>query len=307
MKKPIKMITALGTPLTDEETLHLPGLEAQVHDQLAHGINGFLVGGTMGLMQLLTDSTYRQLVEQSIQFNAGNAELLVGVGDTSFARTRDRIRMVEDYSIDGVVVISPYFIKYSQEDLIDYFESLANLSSKPLFLYDLPQTTGTKLEVETVLKLAAHPNIHGIKCSDHFVTIRPVIDSIGEQFRVIVAQPDLMDTLLRSGIREHLDGIYVLVPEWLEQMVAATEAEDWEALSAIQQDLSGLLKFLRSFSAPLFATVTALLNMRGIPGNFAPRPMRCLTDEERAIIAEEPLVQKIFANKTVKPAASIEV
>jgi len=105
----IKMITALGTPLTADEQLHLPGLEAHIHDQLNHGINGFLVAGTMGLMQLLMDSTYRRLVEQSVHFNAGKAEILVGVGDTSYVRTRDRIRMVEEFNIDGVVVISPFF------------------------------------------------------------------------------------------------------------------------------------------------------------------------------------------------------
>jgi len=294
------MITALGTPLTADEQLHVPGLEAHIKDQLAHGINGFLVAGTMGLMQLLTEETYRQLVEQSVHFNAGAAELLVGVGDTSFVRTRERIRMVEEFAIDGVVVISPYFVKFSQEDLIDYFCSLADLSSKPLYLYDLPQTTGTKLEVDTVMKLAEHPNIHGIKCSDHFVTIRPVTDSIGHEFRVIVAQPNLMDVLLRSGVREHLDGIYVLVPEWIEKMVAATEAENWEELSLVQRDLSELLRVLLSNSAPLFATVTALLNMRGIPGNFAPRPIRAITAAEHAALMESPIVQKIFAGKTVQ-------
>lgn len=298
------MITALGTPLTADEELHIPGLEAHIHDQLAHGINGFLVAGTMGLMQLLTESTYRQLVAQSVQFNAGKAELLVGVGDTSFIRTRNRIRMVEEYDIDGVVVISPFFIKFSQEDLIDYYLSLADLSSKPLYLYDLPQTTGTKLEVETVLNLAEHPNIHGIKCSDHFVTIRPVMDTVGDEFRVIVAQPNLMDVLLRSGVREHLDGIYGLVPEWIEKMVAATESENWTELALVQQDLSELLRLLVTSSAPLFSTVTAILNMRGIPGNFAPRPIRPLTANEQSELMEHPLVQKIFAGKT---SSSIEV
>lgn len=299
MTSPIKMITALATPLTADEALHVPGLEAQINDQLAHGINNFLVAGTMGLMQLLKDETYRELIEQSVRLCADKAEILVGVGDTSFARTCDRIRMVEEFPIDGVVVISPYFIKFSQEDLVDYYLSLADLSSKPLYLYDLPQTTGTKLEFETVMKLAEHPNIHGIKCSDHFVTIRPVVDSIDDQFRVIVAQPLLMDVLLQSGVHEHLDGVYVLVPEWIERMVKATESENWDELALVQQDLSALLRFLLSFSAPLFATVTALLNMRGISGNFAPRPIRALTSAERAQLVEQPIVQKIFAGKTI--------
>ncbi|QDT90328.1 dihydrodipicolinate synthase family protein [Gimesia algae] len=303
MTHSLKMITALGTPLTAEEDLHSAGLEAQIRDQLAHGINGFLVAGTMGLMQLLKDSTCRQLVEQSVQFNAGHAELLVGVGDTSFVRTRERIRMVEDFAIDGIVVISPYFLKYSQSDLIDYFEALADLSTRPVFLYDLPQTTGTKLEVETVLQLAKHPNIRGIKCSDQFTTIRPVIDAVGEEFRVIVAQPNLMDVLLQAGVREHLDGIYIVVPEWIEAMVEATLAEDWNRLAQVQQDLSALLKLLTTFSAPLFSTVTTLMNLRGIPGNFAPQPMRPVTAAEREQLRAHPLVQKVLAGK---PTSAVE-
>jgi len=302
MTSSIKMITALGTPLTPEEDLHVEGLEAHLQDQLDHGINGFLVAGTMGLMQLLKESTYRDLVARSVTCNAGRAELLVGVGDTSYVRTLERIRMVEEYDIDGVVALAPFFIKYSQSDLIDYYQSLADASSRPLFLYDLPQTTGTKLEVATVLQLAQHPNIHGIKCSDHFVTIRPVLDAIGDEFRVIVAQPTLMDVLLRAGVREHLDGIYGVVPEWIAAMVTATEAEDWETLAAVQQDLSALLTLLQTFSAPLFSTVTALLNRRGIPGNFAPRPMRPITEAEEAALFELPLVKKMFAGKAVTAA-----
>ncbi len=303
MTHSLKMITALGTPLTAEEDLHPAGLEAQIQDQLTHGINGFLVAGTMGLMQLLKDSTYRELVERSVQFNAGHAELLVGVGDTSFVRTRERIRMVEDFAIDGIVVISPYFLKYSQSDLVDYFETLADLSSRPVFLYDLPQTTGTKLEVDTVLQLAKHPNIRGIKCSDHFTTIRPVIDAVGEEFRVIVAQPNLMDVLLQAGVREHLDGIYIVVPEWIEAMVEATLVKDWNRLALVQQDLSALLKLLTTFSAPLFSTVTTLMNERGIPGNFAPQPMRPVTSAEREQLLAHPLVQKVL---TGKPITSVE-
>ena len=302
MTQSIKMITALGTPLTPEEDLHVEGLKAHLQDQLDHGINGFLVAGTMGLMQLLKETTYRDLVAQSVACNAGRAEMLVGVGDTSYVRTLERIRMVEEFAIDGVVALAPFFIKYSQSDLIDYYRSLADASSRPLFLYDLPQTTGTKLEVETVLQLAEHPNIHGIKCSDHFVTIRPVMDVIGDQFRVIIAQPNLMDVLLRAGVYEHLDGIYGVVPEWIAAMVSATETEDWETLAEVQQDLSELLRVLQTFSAPLFSSVTSLLNRRGIPGNFAPRPMRPITVAEEAELFALPIVQKIFAGKAVTAA-----
>ena len=130
-----------------------------------------------------------------------------------------------------------------------------------------------------------------------------MIDRIGEEFRVIVAQPNLMDVLLQAGVREHLDGIYIVVPEWIEAMVEATLAKDWNRLALVQQDLSALLKVLTTFSAPLFSTVTTLMNQRGIRGNFAPQPMRPVTAAEREQLFAHPLIQKVLAGK---PVASVE-
>ncbi|WP_437223662.1 dihydrodipicolinate synthase family protein [Planctomicrobium sp. SH661] len=291
-------ITALCTPLTDDEQLHREGLDAHIHDQLEHGIDGLLVGGTMGAMQLLSDPTYLDLVQQSIQFNAGRAELLVGVGDTSYVRTRDRIRLVEDLEIDGVVIITPYFFKFRQIELIQYCTSLADVSRKPVYLYDLPGLTGSKLEVDTVLKVLEHPNIHGIKCSDHFVNTRPLIDQLGDRARVIVAQPLLMDVLLKSGVREHLDGIFGLVPQWMQEMKKATVADDWAQVTRIQNDLSELLKFLLAFPAPILSSASEVLRQRGIPGNIAPAPMPRLTPPQQEIFANTPIVQKAIQGFT---------
>jgi len=285
-------ITALCTPLTDEENLHCSGLEHHIEDQIRHGIQGLLVGGTMGAMQLLKRSTYLDLVRKSIEFNAGRAEILVGAGDTSFVRTRERIEQIDSLEIDGVVVLAPFCIKFKQPELIHYFESLADLSRKPLYLYDLPQMTGTKLEPQTVLQLARHPNIRGIKCSDHLATARELIDTFDEDFRVILAQPLLMDLLLRSGLNQHLDGIYGLVPHWIGRMKKAATAGHWEEVTALQRDISALLKVIIEFPAPLFATAAELLRQRGIEGNCAPAPHRPLTASQVAALLEFPIVQK---------------
>ena len=67
--------------------------------------------------------------------------------------------------VDGVVVLAPYFYQLGQVDLIAYYRGLADQCRKPLYMYDLPQRTRTNLELETVLQLAEHANIRGIKCS----------------------------------------------------------------------------------------------------------------------------------------------
>jgi 4-hydroxy-tetrahydrodipicolinate synthase len=292
------LITAIGTPLTDEDALHVEGLEAQIDDQWNNGITGLLVGGTMGAMQLLSDETYRALIDKSIEFSAGRGEVLIGAGDASFARTRDRIKYLNQKKIDGIVVLSPYLLKFSQPELIDYFNAIADIARRPLFLYDLPGLTGTKLELETVRALSRHPNIAGIKCSGDIGTTRQLIDTDLPDFRVIIAAADMVDVLLHAGIREHLDGIFAAAPHWVSGIAKAAVDGDWESAASFQQKLNGLLRLVRENG--VFATFTVLMNARGLPGVYAPKPYRLL-DAHRA----EAILRTPAAIELLRPAGGV--
>lgn len=132
------LITALATPLQDDDSLHTEGIALEIEDALRGSIHGLFVGGSMGAMQLLPDQTYRDLMRHASALVQGKAELLAGIGDTSFARTRDRLSLLNTLPVDGVVVLTPYFLSFSQEELLDYYTQLADFARTPLFLYDLP-------------------------------------------------------------------------------------------------------------------------------------------------------------------------
>jgi len=102
-------ITAIGSPLTADEQLHKEGLEIQLADQWNHGIDGILVAGTMGAMQLLTNETYRRLIERAVSLSAGRGEILVGAGDAGFTRSKNRIEYINQFKVDGIAVLTPYF------------------------------------------------------------------------------------------------------------------------------------------------------------------------------------------------------
>ena len=289
-----RLISALCTPLHDDGSLHVDGLAAHLDDQWRHGIAGVLVGGTMGLMQLLDDETYRELVHHSVRLARGHGEILVGVGDTSFTRTLSRIRYVEQFDIDGVVVLSPYFFQLGQAELIAYFEGLADRSKKPLFLYDLPGRTKTTLELDTVLQLAKHPNIHGIKCSGEYTGTRRLMDRVGDAFRVVPAQPLLVDMLVRCGVRENLDGVFAILPGLAVSVVEAAEKGDYASATALQGDLTEFLHLIVG-KYPLFPACTVILNARGVPGRVHPVPMKTLDASQAAKLLDEPLVRKLVA------------
>jgi dihydrodipicolinate synthase/N-acetylneuraminate lyase len=287
----VSLISAVGTPLTEDEGLHVEGLEAMLAAQWAAGIDGVLVAGTMGLLQLLREATFVQLVEESVRICRGQGELLLGVGDAGFARTADRIRTTNRYAIDGVVVVTPYLVRFKREELKDYFLGLADLSQAPLFLYDLPSLTGVRLETDMVLELSEHPNIAGIKCSGSLEDALDLIHRADPAFRVIVAKADQVDTLCQQGIRNHLDGVFSLVPEWTNNIARAAENEDWAAAAAAQRLVSETLKVLHQHG--VFPTYSALLNARGIPGCFAPRPLRPLEESTLRELLESPLVESL--------------
>lgn len=263
-------ITAIATPLHEDDSLNRDALLQHIRCQIQAGINGLLVGGTMGAMQMLTADTYQELVGQSIAAAGGRCEILVGAGDTSFSRTAERIQFLNRLPIDGVVVLPPFFLTHSQEDLIDYFEGLAGESKRPLFLYDQPLITHCKIQLETAARLSTHPNIRGIKCSDTPAYARQLMDRCNSSFRVVMAAPTLIDVFLRSGVSEHVDGVYCLCPEQIVALGRAAALGDWEHAAHLQRDVNRVSALLAAYG--VWPTFTAIMHELGVDGCFKPRP-----------------------------------
>jgi 4-hydroxy-tetrahydrodipicolinate synthase len=281
------IFSAIGTPLDEQEGLCVDGLRAHLDRHAEAGIDGILVAGTMGATPLLADRTYADLLEQSVKLWAGRGTLLVGIGDTSLVRTRARLRFASELNVDGVVVLSPTFLPFSQDELVDYYRTLADESRKPLYLYDLPQRTAVPIDLETAVKLADHPNIVGIKCSGDLGQTRRLADATADKnFRVIVAAAPLLDVTLHAGFREHVDGVYCIVPRLVAGIRDAAARDDWTEAADKNARLNGLLGMLRKFG--VFPSFTALMNHQGVPGSFAPRPFKPLSPESREALLSDP-------------------
>ncbi len=245
----------------------------------------------MGLAQLLLDEVYQSLIAEGIRFSHSRGEVLVGVGDTSFDRTRQRIEWVNRQDADGVVVLTPYLYPYSPEELIRYYRGLADIAQVPVYLYDLPRFVGWSVPIDVVCEVARHPNVRGIKCSGPIDYTEELRERVGEEFRIIYAQPKLVDFLLRAGKSEQLDGIFGLAPAWMSRIAQASKAGDWHEASAYQKRITGLIRLLTDYG--VFPAFTALLNARGVPGMFTISPIEPLSDERREALLSEPLAQEL--------------
>jgi dihydrodipicolinate synthase/N-acetylneuraminate lyase len=290
MNKPY-FISAIGTPLTEDEQLHEKGLEMELADHWNHGIDGVLVAGTMGAMQLLTDKTYRTLIESAVHFTAGRGEVLVGAGDAGYSRSKERIEYINQFKVDGIAVLTPYFWKFSQELLVEYYRSLADVAKSPLYLYDLPIVTGTKISTETFLELAKHPNIRGAKLSCDVDFVRQLIDHVDDSFRIIVAAPNLIDVLLKFGINEHLDGMWSILPGWTVALGQCVVKGDMEGAAKYQQQITEVRNLLAKYS---FSAFTTMMNARGLPGKYAPRPFIPLSEVKKQELLQIPVIRQMI-------------
>jgi 4-hydroxy-tetrahydrodipicolinate synthase len=268
-------------------------LAAQLDDQHRAGFDSILAGGTMGAMQALPDATWQDLMRGCVELGAGRFEVLAGAGDCSQPRTLERIGFLNGLDgIDGVVVLAPYLFTPSQAELVDYYQALADASKAPVYLYDLPALARVALEPASVAMLARHPNIAGIKCSGPWNGSRKVLEQLGDTFRVIIAQPEQLDVLLRHGVRNHLDGMFAAAPDWTMAIATAAADGDWPEAAHQQQQLTALRDAV--VEAGVWPAFTALMNARGIEGRFMPPPVRMFTPEEHAAFMERAIVRDLL-------------
>ncbi|MFB3902407.1 MAG: dihydrodipicolinate synthase family protein [Acidobacteriota bacterium] len=294
------VVTALGTPLDSAEDLHEEGMREQVRMQLRAGVNGLLVTGSMGAMQLLKDETYEKSVAVAADEADGSAFLIVGCGDTSLERTAARIRRIESFAVDAVALVPPFFFRFTDAELFDYFKQLSESSQLPIFLYDNPTYTKHSLNFELVVELSKLPKIIGLKGSGDFLTFRKCAEYFREcpDFAVVSGQTPFLDVSLQFGARGIVDGLFAVAPELGVRIWESFCAGDFRAMTQAQSKIMKLLSIIQVDS--IFAGFTAAMNARGIPGNFAIKPFAPLTPEGRRT------VEGILRQLELRQAASAE-
>ena len=154
--------TALITPLT-ENGVDYEALGRLIDWQIEQGINALVIAGTTGEGATLSDEEHRQVLRYSIERVAGRVPVIAGTGsnDTHYAVSLTRYAC--ELGADALLVVTPYYNKATQNGLVQMYRTIADASTRPLILYNVPSRTGVGIEPATYAALADHPMIAGIK------------------------------------------------------------------------------------------------------------------------------------------------
>ena len=158
------VITALITPLRDGN-VDEAAFETLLEPLIAAGFHGVVPRGTTGESASLTPDEHKQVVELCVRVAAGRIRVIAGAGGSATEKAIELARHAKTVGADGALVVTPYYNRPSQAGLKAHFEAVADAVELPLLLYNVPGRTGVDLADTTTAKLAAHPNIVGIKAA----------------------------------------------------------------------------------------------------------------------------------------------
>jgi 4-hydroxy-tetrahydrodipicolinate synthase len=273
------VITALGTPLDGGHNLHEEGMRRQVEAQVLAGVNGLLCLGSMGMAQMHTAEVRERAIRVTVEGAAGRIPVLVGCGDCSTARTMQYITAAEKYKPDGIVLVAPYFPKLSDDELFDYFSTLAASTAIPVYLYDIPVYTHRQLTSRLVKKLAERAGIVGLKASGDMTVFRECLEDFRDDpnFAIFSGHTTLLDVATLMGADGIVDGLFCLAPRLGIEIYQTAVQGDIAGASERQRRLQQVRDVVMVES--VFGAFSHAMNLLGFPGNYACPPMRGITEE----------------------------
>ena len=191
--------TALVTPFRNGE-VDVEALEGLVEFQIAQGIHGLVPCGTTGESPTLSEEEDRLVIETVVRMANGRVSVVAGTGSNNTASAIKYTKMAEEVGADGSLQVAPYYNKPTQEGLFRHFAAIAESTSLPLVLYNIPGRTNVTIAPETIAQLAEIPNIVGIK--DSTLSMNMVSDIrrlCGEDFDILSGDDPMTLPLMALG------------------------------------------------------------------------------------------------------------
>ena len=193
--------TALITPLCEKtDTVDYISLGRLIDWQIEKGINALVIAGTTGEGSTLSDEEHREVLRFSTERVAGRAPVIAGTGSNDTAYAISLTKYACEVGCDGMLVVTPYYNKATQNGLIKMFTAIADASTKPIILYNVPSRTGVNIQPETYLALANHPMICGIKeANGNISSIVETASLVGDRLDIYSGNDDQIVPILSMG------------------------------------------------------------------------------------------------------------
>jgi 4-hydroxy-tetrahydrodipicolinate synthase len=280
-----QMITAMITPMTPDGAVDFDGA-ARLADYLVTQMrnDGLVVNGTTGEAPTTTDAEQEQLLRVVVETVGSRAKVVAGVGTNATAHTIELAHQAERAGCHGLLVVTPYYNKPPQAALFAHFTAVADAASLPILIYDIPHRAGVPVAAETLIRLAEHPRIIGVKDAKDDVAATSHV--LARTDLAYYCGSDMFNLpWLSLGAVGIVSVVGHVAGDRLHEMIDAYGSGDATRARQIHYEL--LPVYIGLFRNQGAVMTKAALDLLGLPGGAVRLPLLAATDTERAQLRKD--------------------
>ena len=287
MKKTVfkGMATALVTPMTPH------GVDYDTYGrfidwQIESGINALVAVGTTGESATLSQEERKAVIRYAVKRVNGRVPVIAGTGTNNTEHVLDFTRSACDDGADAVLVVTPYYNKATQGGLVKHFSMIADASEKPVIMYNVPTRTGCNLQAKTVVTLADHPNIVGLKeASGNMAQVVEIIAGCGDKLDIYSGEDGITMPMMAMGGKGCISVLSNVAPKLAVEMCDKLFAGDMAGAAEIQCRTLPLINALFSEVNPIPAK--AAVAAMGFGEEYLRMPLTPMEPQTRAVVFAE--------------------
>jgi 4-hydroxy-tetrahydrodipicolinate synthase len=274
------------TPFAKSGEVDYAALNTLVEYLIKGGVDYLVVQGTTGEAATLNTAEKQQVLDAVIAANQQRIPIVFGHGGNNTRALLEAFDTLNLSGVDAILSASPYYNKPTQAGIIAHYRALADVSPKPVILYNVPGRTASNLTADTTLALANHPNIIGIKeASANFSQISALLKYRPEGFLIISGDDITALGTIACGADGVISVVGNVVPNTYSNMVKSALKGDFKTASALHLRTATLVDLLFAEGNP--GGIKAALNAKGILGEGVRLPLVPVSTDLKKKIAKE--------------------
>ena len=288
MKKTIfqGMATAMVTPMDAQGDIDYDAMGRFIDWQIDSGINALVVMGTTGENATIEPEDQTEVIRFTVERTAGRIPVIAGTGTNNTEHVLRNTREACRVGADAVLVVTPYYNKATQNGLIKHFYTVADASTVPVIVYNVPGRTGVNIQPKTLAALAEHPNIAAIKeATGSMAQMVEIMHLCGDKIDVYSGEEALTVAMMAMGGKGTISVLSNVVPRESVAMTDACLAGDYRTAAAWQCKLLPLINALFSEVNPIPAKAAAAA--MGFGEDYLRLPLTPMEEAARCKLYEE--------------------
>lgn len=282
-----RLITAMVTPFDAEGNIDWERAEQLLEKLIVEQLNdSIVIAGTTGESPTLTEDEKLQLFSFAVKKAAGRVRIIAGTGSNNTRASIEFTKRAEQCGVDGLLLVTPYYNKPSQEGMYQHFKAIAEATKLPVFLYNVEGRTGVNLSVDTTLRLAQIPNVVATKDCANLEQLTAIISNAPEGFKVYSGDDSATLPALAVGAYGIISVSAHIVGKEMKEMIEAFLNGEVAKAANLHGQLSPIFKGMFACPHPMSNPVPVkyALELLGLPVGSVRLPLVPITETEAEFV-----------------------